>query len=373
MKTVSAQITTSQTGLPKPISTELIATKPVATKTVATKPVATKPVTTKTVATSNTIEIPLSPGLENMYDKYDGVYCYYYLIQQYFLRSETSAPLELVANTVVTENVIPGVANISVPDKFLAAAMVEISQGLGSELDTLYVCIVESNLRSLDLYSFFLKRPETSEIETLDKMDAASENLAAKTVVTEFVAPTNVAINTAPVPFVRFVAAESIASVNVPPKSDEAIEEAITVAAKTDDPKDAVPKILPAKSIEPKTVATRSIATRTKSVNSIASAARTDALKDGVPKILPAKSVEPRTVATRTIATRTKSVSSIASETAGKKNGAVKITKPCKEQEIAKENGHSEVCMAATCLESTTATAVNWVQCDECSKWFHYK
>jgi hypothetical protein len=140
VKTVSAQITTAKTGLPKPISTELIVTKPVATKI---------------VATSNTIEIPRSRGLENMCDKYDGVYCYYYLIQQYFLRSETSAPQELVANTVVTENFIPGVANISVPDKFLAAAMVEIPQGIGSELDTLYVCIVESNLRSLDLYSFF--------------------------------------------------------------------------------------------------------------------------------------------------------------------------------------------------------------------------
>jgi hypothetical protein len=96
-------------------------------------------------------------------------------------------------------------------------------------------------------------------------MDAAPENLAAKTVVTESVAPTNVAKNAAPVPFVRFVAAESIASVNVPPKSDEAI----SLAAKTDDPKDAVPKILSAKSIEPRTVATRSVATRTKSVNSI--------------------------------------------------------------------------------------------------------
>jgi hypothetical protein len=158
-------------------------------------------------------------------------------------------------------------------------------------------------------------------------MDAAPENLAAKTVVTESVAPTNVAKNAAPVPFVRFVAAESIASVNVPPKSDEAI----SLAAKTDDPKDAVPKILSAKSIEPRTVATRSVATRTKSVNSKQT------------------------------------------ETAEKKKGAVKITKPRKEQEIAKESGHNEVCMAATCLESTTATAVNWVQCDECSKWFHYK
>ena len=148
MKTVSAQINTSKTGLPKPISTELI----------VTKPVATKPVATKIVATSNTIEIPRSHGLENMCDKYDGVYCYYYLIQQYFLRSETSAPQKLVANTVVTENFIPGIANISVPDKFLAAAMVAIPQGIGSELDTLYVCIVESNLRSLDLYSFFKAR-----------------------------------------------------------------------------------------------------------------------------------------------------------------------------------------------------------------------
>ena len=144
VKTISDQIATAKTGLPKPISTELI----------VTKPVATKPVATKIVATSNTIEIPRSHGLENMCDKYDGVYCYYYLIQQYFLRSETSAPQKLVANTVVTENFIPGIANISVPDKFLAAAMVEIPQGIGSELDTLYVCIVESNLRSLDLYSF---------------------------------------------------------------------------------------------------------------------------------------------------------------------------------------------------------------------------
>ncbi|EFX77369.1 hypothetical protein DAPPUDRAFT_106218 [Daphnia pulex] len=240
VKTVSAQITTAKTGLPKPISTELIVTKPVATKI---------------VATSNR-----NPP------------------------SETSAPQELVANTVVTENCIPGVANISVPDKFLAAAMVEIPEGIGSELDTLY---------------FFL-RPETAEIETSeqksDKMDAAPENLAAKTVVTESVAPTNVAKNAAPVPFVRFVAAESIASVNVPPKSDEAI----SLAAKTDDPKDAVPKILSAKSIEPRTVATRSVATRTKSVNSIET------------------------------------------ETAEKK-GAVKITKPRKEQEIAKESGHNEV------------------------------